>query len=83
MNEITNIVSKKDLAVGFIILENMETLYLLKKIVNINRNLPMIVVSNDPQYALECMRLKVKHYILLPLETREIKEAMKDLGVVI
>lgn len=82
-NQINTITSKEDLVAVFIVIDNIESLYILEKIVNLKRNLPMIVVSNDPQYALECLRLDVRHYILLPLESEEIKKTLIKLGVIV
>ena len=82
-NQINTITSKEDLVAVFIVIDNIESLYILEKIVNLKRNLPMIVVSNDPQYALECLRLDVGHYILLPLESEELKKTLIKLGVIV
>ena len=43
---------------------------------------PVVMVATHPQYAMEGIRQKVRHYILFPLEREEIAEALKRTEVI-
>ncbi|HHV12892.1 MAG TPA: hypothetical protein GXX75_21690 [Clostridiales bacterium] len=71
----------EQIAVVFIIVDDARALTAAKKAAEWGKDLPLVMVSNHPQYAMEGIRLKVRHYILFPLEQEDIREALQRVGL--
>ncbi len=71
----------KETAAVFLIVDDAKALTAAKKAAEWGGDLPLVMVSNHPQYALEGIRLKVRHYILFPLEQADVREALRRAGL--
>lgn len=71
----------KETVAAFIIVEDAKALITANKAAQREKNLPLVIVSNHPQYAVEGIRLQVRHYILFPLEQEDIREALRRIGL--
>jgi len=69
-------------AAVFIIIDSVTVLSLVESIAGWGAGYPVVMVATHPQYAIEGIRQKVKHYILFPLEREEIREALNRTGVI-
>ena len=65
---------------AFVIVDDAKALHSLRTVARWG-NLPLIIVSNHPQYAMEGIRLQVRHYLLFPLTEPDVSEALKRIGV--
>lgn len=65
-----------DLAAVFAIVDDAGAIEALRKVVNWGDSLPLVIVSNHPEYALEGIRLMARHYLLFPLTEPEVREAL-------
>lgn len=70
-----------ELAAAFVIIDDAKALDSLRTVAGWGENLPLTIVSNHPQYALEGVRLQARHYLLLPLEQRDVREALLRMGL--
>ena len=66
----------------FVIIDEETALLDAKKVSSWGKGFPMVMVATHPQYAIEGIRQKVKHYILFPLDRGEITEALKRTGAI-
>lgn len=66
-----------DTAAAFVIVDDARALESLRKAADWGERLPLVIVSNHPQYALEGIRLQVKHYLLFPLVEEDMREALR------
>jgi len=70
-----------NLAAAFVIMSNAKQLSDLRIVAGWGKELPVVIVSDHPQYALEGIRLQVRHYILLPLVEKDVREALLRVGI--
>ena len=73
----------EDTAAAFIIIDDARALHVAGAVANWGKNFPIAFAATGPQYALEGIRLRVKHYILYPLEQKDIRETLIRMGVTI
>jgi len=69
------------LAAAFVIVEDVLALNELRTVTGWSKELPVVIVSDDPQYALEGIRCQVKSYILFPLVEQDVREALRGMGL--
>jgi hypothetical protein len=66
---------------AFVIVDSASAAGALRSVSGWSENLPVVVVSNHPQYALEGIRTQVRHYILFPLTNKDMREALTRVGI--
>jgi Response regulator containing CheY-like receiver domain and AraC-type DNA-binding domain len=71
----------EDTAAAFVIIDDARALNVAGAVANWGEDFPVVMAATGPQYALEGIRLKVKHYILYPLEQKDMREALVRTGV--
>jgi len=71
----------EETAAVFVIVDDAKALIAANKAAQWGKSLPLVIVSNHPQYAMEGIRLKVRHYILFPLEQEDIRESLRRIGL--
>ncbi len=71
----------QDIVAAFVIVDDAKALSSLRKVAAWGENLPVVVVSNHPQYAMEGIRLQVRHYLLFPLTDADMREALSRIGM--
>ena len=64
---------------AFVCVDNMRALEGARKLHLLG--IPMIVLSDSPDYAMEGIRLEVRHYIIRPVTEPEIRAALRRLGI--
>ena len=65
----------------FIVIDGESALLYARVVESWGDGYPMVMAATHPQYAIEGIRRKVKHYILFPLEEKDIREALVRTGV--
>jgi hypothetical protein len=65
----------------FVIVDSAVALHTLSSVVGWGGDRPVVIVSDHPQYAIEGVRLQVKHYLLFPLTEKDMREALPRLGL--
>lgn len=68
-----------DLRAAFVIVDNMRALECARKLSR--NNIPLALVSGSPDYAMEGIRLDVRHYIIRPVGRDDVKTALTRLGL--
>jgi hypothetical protein len=71
----------QDVYALFVIVDSIKAMNWLPAIVGWAEGRPVVIVSDNPQYAMEGLRLQVKHYILFPLVEKDMREAMSRAGL--
>lgn len=66
---------------AFVCIEDMRSLEGARKLHLLG--IPLVVVSDSPDYAMEGIRLGVRHYIIRPVSEPEIQTALRRLGILI
>lgn len=70
-----------DTAAAFVIVDDARALSTARQVARWGSDFPVVFVSTHPQYALEGIRLMVRHYLLFPLEDEDIREALRRAGL--
>jgi hypothetical protein len=70
-----------DICALFVIVDSAASLRSLPAVVGWGGDRPVVIVSDHPQYAIEGVRLQVKHYLLFPLTEKDMREALPRLGL--
>jgi DNA-binding NarL/FixJ family response regulator len=70
-----------DICALFVIVDSASALRSLPSVVGWGGSRPVVIVSDHPQYAIEGVRLQVKHYLLFPLTPKDMREAIPRLGL--
>jgi DNA-binding NarL/FixJ family response regulator len=81
MDEPSHNPAPPDVGAAFVIVDDAQALISLRTVARWGENLPVVIVSNDPQYALEGIRLQVRHYLLFPLTEKDMREALPRIGL--
>ena len=68
-------------AAAFIIIDGERALHIASSAANLGGKFPVAMAATHPRYALSGTRLNVKHYILYPLEPKNIRETLLQMGV--
>jgi hypothetical protein len=71
----------QDIYALFVIVDSAAALRSLPSVVGWGGDRPVVIVSDHPQYAIEGVRLQVKHYLLFPLTLADMREAIPRLGL--
>jgi len=72
------------IAAAFVIVEDALALDTVREVTNWGRELPelpVVIASNDPGYALAGIRCQVTYYILFPLVEKDVREALHRVGL--
>lgn len=70
-----------DISAAFVIVDDANALKSLRTVARWVKDLPLAIVSDSPEFALEGVRLQVRHYLLFPLRTEDVREAMLRMGL--
>lgn len=70
-----------DISTAFVIVDDANALKSLRTVARWVKDLPLAIVSDSPEFALEGVRLQVRHYLLFPLRTEDVREAMLRMGL--
>ena len=69
----------EDMDAAFICVDNMRALEVVRKLARLH--VPMAIISGSPDYAMEGIRLDVRHYIIRPAERADVRAALERLGM--
>jgi|GEM_PF-1770996 len=72
------------IAAAFVIVEDALALDTVREVTNWGKELPelpVVIASNDPGYALAGIRRQVTYYILFPLVEKDVREALHRMGL--
>ena len=64
---------------AFVCVDSMRALEGARKLVRLR--VPMVFISGSPDYAMEGIRLNVRHYIIRPVERADVQTALERLGI--
>lgn len=68
-------------ACAFVIIDDVKALHTAQSVAGWGDSFPLTMAAIHPEYAMEGIRLKVKHYFLFPLEQKDIREALVRMGI--
>ena len=68
-------------SVTFIVIDSEDALHYARTVESWGEEYPMVMAATHPKYAIEGIRMKVKNYILFPIEEKDILESLKRTGV--
>ena len=78
-NEVFLDCAPEDMDAAFICVDNMRALEVVRKLARLH--VPMAIISGSPDYAMEGIRLDVRHYIIRPAERADVRAALERLGM--
>jgi len=64
---------------AIVCVDNMRALEGARKLARLH--VPMAFISGSPDYAMEGIRLDVRHYIIRPVEGADVRTALERLGI--
>jgi len=69
------------IAAAFVIVEDALALGTVRDVTSWGKELPVVIASDDPGYALAGIRRQVTYYILFPLVEKDVREALRRIGL--
>jgi len=73
----------EDAIAAFVVIDEVWAINAAEQAVHWAEDFPVVMAATHPQYAIEAIRMKARHYILFPLEQAEIGEALRRAGVIL
>ena len=67
--------------ISFIVIDREDALHYAQIVESWGEEYPIVMAATHPKYAIEGIRMKVKNYILFPIEEKDICESLKRTGV--